>query len=70
MASDLTLVHGNLAYLPKNTRRMFIVADQHMNVKFFKSFTIVAGNAINKATILSLNIQDYEIDAFGMAPTS
>uniref|UniRef100_A0A1I7TQ10 Nicotinate phosphoribosyltransferase n=1 Tax=Caenorhabditis tropicalis TaxID=1561998 RepID=A0A1I7TQ10_9PELO len=58
---------GDLSYLSKELRNRFVtVSTLKDEYKFFEKMTIVASNDINEETIMSLNEQKHEIDAFGV----
>lgn len=58
---------GDLSYLSKELRQRFVkVAALNPDYKFFETMTIVASNDINEETIMSLNEQKHEINAFGV----
>lgn len=61
----IRLDSGDLAYLSKQARIMFKQASQKLNIDITNSI-IVASNDINEQTLLSLNQQGHEIDAFGI----
>eukprot|EP00027_Filamoeba_sp_ATCC50430_P017928 CAMPEP_0168577842 /NCGR_PEP_ID=MMETSP0413-20121227/21002_1 /TAXON_ID=136452 /ORGANISM="Filamoeba nolandi, Strain NC-AS-23-1" /LENGTH=364 /DNA_ID=CAMNT_0008611623 /DNA_START=137 /DNA_END=1226 /DNA_ORIENTATION=- len=63
-AMGVRLDSGDLAYLSVETRKFFQAFTQFGLDP--KSFTIVASNDINEATIISLNQQGHEIDCFGI----
>lgn len=67
-AVGIRLDSGDLAYLSKAARRMFVqLADKlGQDYDYFKKFNIVASNDINEHTLLSLNQQGHEIDTFGI----
>uniref|UniRef100_A0A8R1I0W0 Nicotinate phosphoribosyltransferase n=1 Tax=Caenorhabditis japonica TaxID=281687 RepID=A0A8R1I0W0_CAEJA len=58
---------GDLSYLSKELRNVFIkVAGLKTEFNFFETMPIVASNDINEETIMSLNEQQHEINAFGV----
>ncbi|CAI2351595.1 unnamed protein product [Caenorhabditis sp. 36 PRJEB53466] len=58
---------GDLSYLSKELRSIFVkVAALKDEYKFFEKMPIVASNDINEETIMSLNEQQHEINAFGV----
>ncbi|CAI5448139.1 unnamed protein product [Caenorhabditis angaria] len=58
---------GDLSYLSKELRSIFVkVAALNPVYSFFETMTIVASNDINEETIMSLNEQQHEINAFGV----
>jgi nicotinate phosphoribosyltransferase len=56
---------GDLAYLSRETRRMFRQVPETYLEKF-NNLKIVASNEINEATLHSLNQQGHDIDIFGV----
>ena len=65
-AEGIRLDSGDLAYLSKESRRMFKQFASTHNVDYFSRFTIVASNDITEQTIISLNQEGHQIDAFGI----
>ncbi|KAI6216779.1 Nicotinate phosphoribosyltransferase domain containing protein [Aphelenchoides besseyi] len=59
---------GDLSYLSKEIRSRFkkIAALDYRNLSWIENLTIVASNDINEETIVSLNDQQHEINAFGV----
>lgn len=57
---------GDLAYLSKKVRQMFIKISEKYNIPEFKDLKIVASNDIDENVLRSLNEQNHEIDAFGI----
>ncbi|CAI4227738.1 unnamed protein product [Auanema sp. JU1783] len=58
---------GDLSYLSKEVRSKFKkVAELKPEYAWVASLTIVASNDINEETIMSLNEQEHEIDAYGV----
>ncbi|GMR47509.1 hypothetical protein PMAYCL1PPCAC_17704 [Pristionchus mayeri] len=58
---------GDLSYLSKEIRIRFKkVAQADSSLSFVASLTIVASNDINEETIISLNEQKHEINAYGV----
>lgn len=57
---------GDLAYLSRHARKVFVAVSQHFELPWFAELTIVASNDINEETILSLNEQSHKIDCFGI----
>ncbi|CAB3405723.1 unnamed protein product [Caenorhabditis bovis] len=58
---------GDLSYLSKELRASFIkVAAVRPDLSFFEKMPVVASNDINEETIMSLNEQEHEINAFGV----
>ncbi|CAK4694202.1 hypothetical protein LEN26_006937 [Aphanomyces euteiches] len=62
----IRLDSGDLAYLSKQARRMFVKTAEDFNVESFKTLSIVASNDINEAVLNSLNEQGHEIDSYGI----
>lgn len=67
----IRLDSGDLAYLSKEARKMFIAANEKFDCVGRFDFdlskaTIVASNDINEQVLDSLNDQGHEIDAFGI----
>jgi nicotinate phosphoribosyltransferase len=62
----IRLDSGDLAYLSKSIRQLFIEIDQTIGQPIFASNNIVASNDLNEEVILSLNRQGHEIDTFGV----
>jgi nicotinate phosphoribosyltransferase len=65
-AIGVRLDSGDLAYLSRQTRKMFRSVSKKLNIDSFSSFTITASNDINEDTLVSLNQQGHEIDVFGI----
>jgi len=67
-AIGIRLDSGDLAYLSKQCRIIFHEFADRLGSEYdyFRKFTIVASNDINEDTLLSLNNQGHEIDAFGV----
>merc|ERR1712137_679975 len=65
-AIGIRLDSGDLAYLSKTARAMFISYGNKLGIDYFKDFNIVASNDINVSTLESLNQQGHEIDVFGI----
>lgn len=62
----IRLDSGDLAYLSKATRKLFMLADEKLNLKYFKYCKIFASNDLDEAVILSLNNQGHEIDVLAI----
>lgn len=65
-AVGIRLDSGDLAYLSKESRKLFKQAGEKMKIDYFHEFNIVASNDLNEATITSLNRQGHEIDTFAV----
>jgi len=67
-ALGVRLDSGDLAYLSRQTRKMFNAAAKTLgeNYQYFVKFNIVASNDLNESTILSLNQQGHEINTYGV----
>jgi nicotinate phosphoribosyltransferase len=61
----IRLDSGDLAYLSKESRRMFRQVGERYGVEF-ASLRIVASNDIDEETLLSLRTQGHEVDVFGI----
>lgn len=61
----IRLDSGDLAFLSKEARRMFRGVSERLSVPF-ADLTIMASNDLDEATLLSLNQQGHEINAFGI----
>uniref|UniRef100_A0A914RM32 Nicotinate phosphoribosyltransferase n=1 Tax=Parascaris equorum TaxID=6256 RepID=A0A914RM32_PAREQ len=57
---------GDLSYLSKEVARKSSNAKRDQSLDWFAKLMIVASNDINEDTIVSLNEQQHEIDAFGV----
>ena len=57
---------GDLAYLSREVRAMFVRAAEAFELPSFGKHRIVASNDINEKTLESLNQQGHEIDVFGI----
>lgn len=64
-AYGIRLDSGDLAYLSRESRKLFIQYAEKYSVDFDK-LMIVASNDINEGVLRSLNIQGHEINAFGI----
>lgn len=62
----IRLDSGDLAYLSKKARGMFLDADKKAGESLFGKDSIVASNDLNEEVILSLNRQGHEINSFGV----
>jgi nicotinate phosphoribosyltransferase len=65
-ALGIRLDSGDLAYLSREARKLFVKIGEKYKIDYFASLSIVASNDLNEATILSLNQQGHEIDVFGI----
>lgn len=66
LPAGIRLDSGDLAYLSKESRAMFIRCAEAFDVPSFKEHRIVASNDINEKTLESLNQQHHQIDVFGI----
>jgi nicotinic acid phosphoribosyltransferase len=63
----IRLDSGDLAYLSKEARAMFVAADRVFPfANLASNCRIVASNDINEAVLMSLNDQGHSIDTFGI----
>jgi len=62
----IRLDSGDLAYLSKETRKLFITISQKYNRPNFQNLNIVASNDINEDVLISLQKQGHMIDTFGI----
>jgi nicotinate phosphoribosyltransferase len=62
----IRLDSGDLAYLSRETRKMFKAVDGKYGTDFAGTCKIVASNDINEGVLLSLNEQKHDIDVFGI----
>lgn len=65
-AVGIRLDSGDLGELSKSVRRMFIEADNALNMTIFTKAMISASDDINENKLLELNKQGHEIDSFGI----
>lgn len=65
-ALGVRLDSGDLAYLSRETRKMFVNAGRKYGVDYLGQLSIVASNDLDENTILSLNQQGHEIDVYGI----
>jgi len=65
-ALGVRLDSGDLAYISRVTRSLFIEVGLRYNIDYFKDLTIVASNDLSESTILSLNAQGHQINCFGV----
>lgn len=61
----IRLDSGDLAFLSRAARKLFREVSERMSVPF-ERLAIMASNDLDEATLLSLNQQGHEIDAFGI----
>jgi len=64
--TGVRLDSGDLAYLSKETRKMFKDAEEKFSINGMGNYKIVASNDINEDTLYSLNTQGHEVDTFGI----
>jgi nicotinate phosphoribosyltransferase len=62
----IRLDSGDLSYLSKETRKLYIATDKRINVDVFSRCKIVASNDIDEKVILSLNTEGHEIDVLAV----
>lgn len=62
----IRLDSGDLAYLSKEARAMFVDVADRYKIDYFKRLSITASNDINEAVLNSLNEQGHEIDSYGI----
>ena len=62
----IRLDSGDLAYLSKESRKLFQKISALKGIDYFKDFDIIASNDLNEETILSLNQQGHSITSFGV----
>jgi nicotinate phosphoribosyltransferase len=62
----IRLDSGDLAYLSRETRAMFIKVDHKVGKNVLTKLTIVASNDINEEVLGSLNREGHSIDTFGI----
>lgn len=65
-AIGIRIDSGDLAYLSKVARELFVEIGRLYNLPWFSKLTIIASNDINEETLLSLNEQGHQIDSFGI----
>jgi len=65
-AQGIRLDSGDLAYLSKEARSLFVKWGQKFDISYFEKMNIVASNDINEKTLASLEQQGHEIDTFGI----
>lgn len=65
-AIGIRLDSGDLAYLSKESRRMFCEAAKRFNAPELAELTIAASNDINEEVLHELNRQGHEINTFGI----
>lgn len=64
--TGVRLDSGDLAYLSKETRKLFIRTDKIIGLDIFANLNIVASNDINEDVLSSLKDQGHEINTFGI----
>jgi nicotinate phosphoribosyltransferase len=64
--NGIRLDSGDLAYLSRETRKIFTSIAQEYNKPEFAKIKICASSDISETTIYSLNQQKHEIDIFGI----
>lgn len=64
--TGIRLDSGDLAYLSKAARAMFVAADARYGTTLAKNSKVVVSNDINEAVLHALNDQGHEIDTFGI----
>jgi nicotinate phosphoribosyltransferase len=62
----IRLDSGDLAYLSRMARGLFIEAAEISGIEEFRKLQIVASNDINESVLLALNHQGHEINSFGI----
>ena len=64
----IRLDSGDLAYLSRETRKMFRAAGEQLgpSAAYMEKLAIVASNDINEDVLISLNREGHEIDTFGI----
>ena len=64
----IRLDSGDLAYLSRETRKMFREAGEKLgpSAAYMEKLAIVASNDINEDVLISLNREGHEIDTFGI----
>eukprot|EP01122_Echinamoeba_exundans_P001782 TRINITY_DN11774_c0_g1_i1.p1 TRINITY_DN11774_c0_g1~~TRINITY_DN11774_c0_g1_i1.p1 ORF type:complete len:551 (-),score=47.92 TRINITY_DN11774_c0_g1_i1:9-1547(-) len=65
-AKGVRLDSGDIAYLSKETRKLFCAAAEQFSEPSFHNLAIAASNEISEATLLSLNQQGHEVTTFGI----
>ena len=66
MPLGVRLDSGDLAYLSKQTRKIFHEVAEKTGYQKFLDMKICASNEINEQTLLSLNQQSHQVDIFGI----
>jgi nicotinate phosphoribosyltransferase len=62
----IRLDSGDLAYLSRMTRSLFVDLSVKTGIESFKTLAIVASNDINEEVLLALNREGHEITSFGI----
>lgn len=62
----IRLDSGDLAYLSRECRRVFVAVGKEQGKPNFAKFNIVASNDLSEDVLYSLNDQGHEIDSFGI----
>uniref|UniRef100_A0A915KQG4 Nicotinate phosphoribosyltransferase n=1 Tax=Romanomermis culicivorax TaxID=13658 RepID=A0A915KQG4_ROMCU len=65
-AKGVRIDSGDLAYLSREIRRIFIAISEKFNIPYVSKLKILASNDLNEDTIYSLNEQGHEIDCFAV----
>eukprot|EP00455_Lapot_gusevi_P001603 TRINITY_DN10616_c0_g2_i2.p1 TRINITY_DN10616_c0_g2~~TRINITY_DN10616_c0_g2_i2.p1 ORF type:complete len:286 (-),score=11.97 TRINITY_DN10616_c0_g2_i2:59-916(-) len=65
-ATGIRLDSGDLAYLSKESRRMFREVGQRFGIDYFENIMIMASSEIDEDVLYSLKEQHHEIDSFGV----
>ncbi|KAL6044059.1 Nicotinate phosphoribosyltransferase [Balamuthia mandrillaris] len=65
-AIGVRLDSGDLAYLSRQTRKLFTAVGKKVGLDYFTKFVIAASNNINEETLISLKQQGHDIDTFGI----
>lgn len=65
-AKGVRIDSGDLAYISKEIRKIFVDVANAFNVPWFEKLSITASNDINEETLKSLEQQGHEINAYGI----
>ncbi|OQR70717.1 nicotinate phosphoribosyltransferase-like [Tropilaelaps mercedesae] len=65
-AIGIRIDSGDLAYLSRQSYKIFQAIAERFNKPYFVNLTIVASNDINEDTIISLNEQGHHINCYGI----